>query len=772
MIENGNLNNERTKKDILKGYSNKKESIFIKEVLIPLFEKMKYEVIDNQGPNELGKDLLLKKINDFQELEYFAVVVKKGDIANTSRAKKVNTLEEVKRQVDQSLKISLDRFDHKGKFPNKVIVVCSGNISNSAKEEIQSNIDLQRSNISFFASEKLIFLLDKYHPDFFQHKMPILATYLKDLLSYISKVTSIDSHLSNYVTPLDLRAEKILKNQNYKIEKENPEKILKSNNKFYWLQGGTGAGKTYTIYKMAQNSLFNIATNTRSNLQTESLVIPFYFTAKQLDCFSSEKSILDSILENIKYANFSKDDLLSWISKHKVLLVIDDYEQNQKIHLTNQILNKISNQNIILLLLSRRMNEDAFVFNKNPEVWRLCDVNLKTATKIIKQAVYSLNGKSSNIYEDLSSSGVFNRIPMTPLALNVLSYIFSERADSTPSNIYEFFDMFFEIVLGKWNAKRNTETAFDYKQVRHFLQRVAFEMVQRKVTSIPINDLYSIVRAVLKSVNEEDNITEEQFIKKIVDKYEIVNILDDRFSFNQKTFQEFLAGCEYVKHHWDKQNLIDNITDVKWEECLIFAAGSKARDDDLLNELKNIRENNVKDIFFKAKNIPFLIQALYQSSETSKKIALKEGLKTTIKLREDEKFISTLKKILKEDDPMFCSFCSLSLFDFYYGKKSLFKIINSIYKEETDERSKTYLIVGLVQSYNNSEINKAEIIQKFPTDPGCTEVLILTQYLNMIKKSSQLAQDLLQNNHIKKISDKNNQKRLIIQKSKKSKFHK
>ena len=104
MNKNKQLNQTRTKKDILNNYSQKTEAIFIKEVLIPLFESMGYEVIDNQGPHELGKDLMLKKINDFQEFEYCAVVVKKGDIANTSQAKKANTLTEVKRQVDQSFK--------------------------------------------------------------------------------------------------------------------------------------------------------------------------------------------------------------------------------------------------------------------------------------------------------------------------------------------------------------------------------------------------------------------------------------------------------------------------------------------------------------------------------------------------------------------------------------------------------------------------------------------------------------------------------------------
>ena len=760
---------EKTKKEILNDYSKKPEAIFIKEVLIPLFERMKYEVIDNQGPQELGKDLILKKINDFQEIEYIAAVVKKGDIANTNPAKKSNTLEEVKRQIKQSLDISLDKIGAKGKYPNKIMVICSGRFSKSAIDEIHTNSTLQNSNILFISNEKLIFLLDTYHPDFFQYKLPTVAMYLKNLLDYITKITSIDTHLSNYVEKLDLKAEKILKNRRYKIDKESPEKIPKKHKRFYWLQGGTGSGKTYTIYKMSKNSLSNIS-SMKAQPHLQSLAIPIYLNAKQLDYLSPEQSILDYILKNINYATISKNDLLNWISTYQVILVIDDYEQNQKAELINKILNE-TNSNITVFLLSRKMNENTFSFNENPEVWTLCDVNLKTANKLIKQAIYSADNKSSNIYEDLSSSGAFDRIQMTPLALNVLSYIFSEKADSTPSNMYEFFDMFFQIVLGKWTAKRNTEKAFDYKQVRHFLQRVAYEMVQRKTTSISINKLYPIAKEVLTSVNEENNISEEEFIKKIVDKYEVANIILNKFSFNQKTFQEFLAGCEYVTYHWDKKHLIDNITDIKWEECLIFAAGSKARDDSLLNELKKIKEGTEKDIYFKTKNISFLVQALYQSSENSKLIALKEGLKSMIKLREHKEFMSKLKNIIKEDDPIFYSFCSLIIFSFYYGKKSLFKMITTIYKEETDVRKRAYLLASLTQAHSNSEIDKEEIIKNFPSDVNHTEALVLTQYLSMIKNTSKLSNKLLQDDRVKKIDNKNRQTRQLIKREKRSEFH-
>ncbi len=143
-----------TKASILMGMN---EKTFRDEVLLPLFQNMKYETKLTHGPNEEGKDFLLAKIDDFGETKYICVVVKAGDINNIQISKEKNTLWEVQRQVEQCWTIPLDKYGADGKLPSKVIVALSGRLSDKAEFEINKKItNYNKSNLTFLPQEKLI----------------------------------------------------------------------------------------------------------------------------------------------------------------------------------------------------------------------------------------------------------------------------------------------------------------------------------------------------------------------------------------------------------------------------------------------------------------------------------------------------------------------------------------------------------------------------------------------------------------------------------------
>ena len=170
----------------------------MQEVLIPLFDNMGFETKYTHGPGEKGKDFILKKRDDFGKDNFTAVIVKNGDISNTKRSKSKNTIDEIRRQINQALKNPLDEFGATSRFPSKALVITPGRISNSARQEISANPDYSQEKIDFIESENLITLLDKHYPDFFVFKPSAVALYLSDLLKYIKSMTSIDSQISSY----------------------------------------------------------------------------------------------------------------------------------------------------------------------------------------------------------------------------------------------------------------------------------------------------------------------------------------------------------------------------------------------------------------------------------------------------------------------------------------------------------------------------------------------------------------------------------------------
>ena len=766
--------NPGTKRYILQEYEKKSEKDFMQEVLLPLFENMRFETSYTHGPNEMGKDFILKKQDAFGDYDFTAVIVKKGNISNTKTSKNKNTLEEVRRQVNQALKNPLDGFGSKRRFPSKAIVITSGRISNSARQEISNNQDYSSEKVTFIESEQLITLLDKHYPIFFLFKMPEMAKYLSDLLDYIKSMTSIDSKFSSYIDHLNLYCRKdIKKNDTLSSPKEKPENIF-SRRKNYWLQGGTGSGKTYTIYKLAEKSLQLLKNTAGKNVKIEKkkIILPVYARAHHIKPSEVKDDLPKFLLSLIKkYSQFaSLDNIKNWLKEYHLLLAIDDFEQKPDQKIVDLIMDyKIQYPSLSVVFLSREIEKSSFKFKLSIEVWRLLDLNLNGVKSALKVAIPKENKRALNIYNDLLKEDILKKIPRTPLAINALSHVFSENIKTTPSNTWEFFDMFFEIVLGRWETGRNPDSILDYNQVRHFFEIVALDMVKQGVRAIPIMLLIPHAKKVLQSISD-DQMKPVDFIKEVSKFGEVATIRNNDFLFTQKTFQEFLAGCEYANHHWDKKHIIDNVIELNWEDCLIFAAGKKKRDPELLSSLKSISEKNHAHLFFKMKNIALLVQALYQTDRSKKKEALDVGLQTTIKLRDDDIFINRMQTLLNNKDEIFLSLLTLIGFSYYYGRSSLAPILQDIFESETSDRKKAFLFCAFIEEFleRSTPEEMKKIIDLLPRGTTDSEIIAIAPYLEIEgnKLNANKIKELIKNKKMRKFIDK---AKNIISKSLRSK---
>lgn len=767
-----------TKSYILQNYAkNKTESEFMQEILLPLFENMKFETIYNHGPNELGKDFVLRKENDFAGYDFTAVVVKNGNIDNTSTKNSKNTITDVQRQVNQAFNIPLDDFGGKGRFPSKVIVVCSGRLSNSARSEINNNVEYSR-NIDFIPAEKLITLIDKHYSSFFHFQLPEIARYLSNLVEYIRQITSIDSNFSSLIEVFNLNCKKEdSTGKKHSFLKKQPEDIfLKGKN--YWIQGGTGSGKTFTIYKLAQKSLDSLKKGIMKNTKVpDKLIIPFYGRANDIKKFIDSNNLIDFLFKLAKKYNqtITSNDIKSWLKDYNVLLVFDEFEQEPKQELIDKIMDYKINQSlpISIVFLSRDFDKSSLEFKSSIEIWKLLDLNLHRVKSALKGAIPLENKKSLALYNDVVEEGIIERVPRTPLAINALSYVFSGDIKATPSNTWEFFDMFFEIILGRWEVGRNSDKILDYNQIRHFLEKVALKMVQEGVRCISVMLLIPIAKEVLQSVNNNE-MNPIDFITEVTNFGEITIIRDNEFSFTQKTFQEFLAGCEYVNHHWNREEIIENIVDLNWEDCIIFAAGKKKRDEKLLSSLGSISEKTHSHIFFKMKNIALLVQALYQTELSEKKKALQIGLKTAIKLRDSKEFINGIKKLFNNSDEIFLSLLTLNLFSAFYGRRSLVVMLKEIFREGASDREKAYLfsafIPELLEHSDQGTID--EMISLLPNEIQEIEMHAITPYLKIEKdiSNSDKINQVLKNKKMRKLVTKTHKYMARSIQSKQSKY--
>ena len=125
----------------------KDEILFCNMYLTSYFKRMGFESVKyTHGNIEFGKDYILSLNNIFNEKEYYGVQVKAGDLRGTASTK----ISEIIEQIKMAFKVPYNELGKDDVYVSKVIIVCSGVISDNAKRIISNSIERYMfSNIIF-----------------------------------------------------------------------------------------------------------------------------------------------------------------------------------------------------------------------------------------------------------------------------------------------------------------------------------------------------------------------------------------------------------------------------------------------------------------------------------------------------------------------------------------------------------------------------------------------------------------------------------------------
>ncbi len=122
---------------------------------------------------ENGKDLVCSYHDIIEDKkDWYAFVVKKGTIRGTSAQ-----INEIESQIKDCFKYeykSLKTISERVRI-NKVKVVTNEHFSNGAKDKILSNDEINKANVDFWDEERLIQLIDKYYPNYWQPEIYMLS---------------------------------------------------------------------------------------------------------------------------------------------------------------------------------------------------------------------------------------------------------------------------------------------------------------------------------------------------------------------------------------------------------------------------------------------------------------------------------------------------------------------------------------------------------------------------------------------------------------------
>lgn len=368
--------------------------------------------------------------------------------------------------------------------------------------------------------------------------------------------------------------------------------------------GKPGAGKTtFLKYLAIQCSLGEF----------QATLVPIFITLKDFAEARKQPSLLGYItqmlhdygLENTQTGAI-EEGLCLLLEYGRILILLDGLDE-VRVEDSRRVLKQIrefsnkypANQFIITCRIAAR----EYTLEKFTEV-EVADFDAQQiATFVTKWFATKDAVKGNRLIQKLKENQPIQELATSPLLLTMLCLVFEESVDF-PANRADLYQEGLNILLKKWDAKRNIEREHVYKQlsVQHkedmlsqialttfeqgdyfFKQEEVEQYISDYICNLPnvspeLEALQLDSKAVLKSIQAQHGLLVERAL--------------GIFSFSHLTFQEYFAAREIVSSS-DPQaletalrRLVSHMTENQWREVFLLAASLLRTADYLLQLMK------------------------------------------------------------------------------------------------------------------------------------------------------------------------------------------
>ena len=361
--------------------------------------------------------------------------------------------------------------------------------------------------------------------------------------------------------------------------------------------GKPGAGKT-TFLK-------HVATQCSSGgLQADK--VPIFITLKDFAETEEQPSLLEYISE--QFASYGVEDTAAQqvLSQGQALVLLDGLDEVRETD-CYRILQEVrsfaakfySNHFVITCRIATR----EYTLEQFTEV-EVADFDEEQIDGFVKKWFASKDAsKSTKFIQKLQQTRPIQELANSPLLLTLLCLIFEESADF-PSNRSELYKEGLNVLLRKWDTKRNIEREQIYKKlsVQHkedLLSQIALMTFQRGDYFFRQKELEQHIADYIRNLPnvstqiEALQLDSEAVLKSVEAQH---GLLVERargiYSFSHLTFQEYFTAREIVASSDPQaletalQQLVSHITDRRWREVLLLSVGMLRNADYLLQLMK------------------------------------------------------------------------------------------------------------------------------------------------------------------------------------------
>ncbi|MEH1944002.1 MAG: NACHT domain-containing NTPase [Nostoc sp.] len=388
--------------------------------------------------------------------------------------------------------------------------------------------------------------------------------------------------------------------------------------------GKPGAGKTTFLKYLAMQCIEGRYQANR---------VPLFITLKDFAEAAKQPDILKFLAQQLSscgvtHASAAVEKLLK---QGKALVLLDGLDEVREED-TNRVLRQIrefsdffhTNQFVITCRIAAK----EYTYESFTEV-EMADFDEKQIA-IFAQNWFQLTDpvKSKRFIEKIKENEPIQELASSPLLLTLLCLVFGDSGDF-PANRSELYQEGLDVLLKKWDAKRNIERDQVYKNLslqrkEDLLSQIALTTFEHKNYFFKQKMAEAYIVEFICNLRDADlnpealKLDSEAVLKSIEAQHGLlVERAKGIYSFSHLTFHEYFVAREVVANS-AYETLIEHITETRWREVFLLTVSMMRRSNELLLLMKQkvdsfiARDENLQKFLYWVNQKALSIQSNYK----------------------------------------------------------------------------------------------------------------------------------------------------------------
>ena len=357
--------------------------------------------------------------------------------------------------------------------------------------------------------------------------------------------------------------------------------------------GKPGAGKTTFLKSLALQC---------KEGQLHQDRVPFFVTLKDFAEADGQPTLIDFISRQltecgIEDARLIAEQLLRGGRAIILLDGLDEVRWNDHDRVLNTIRHTSEQFDANQFIITCRIAAKEYTFEKFTEV-EVADFDTEQIAHFARKWFDKDPIKAREFPQELKTYPGLQELATNPLLLTLLCLVFQERA-GFPANRFELYKEGLDVLLKKWDAKRNIKRDEVYKQLS--LQRKEDLLSQIAWITFEQSDYFFKKKFVEEQIQEYIRnlpnassdpealqLDSEAVLNSIAAQHGLlVERASGIYSFSHLTFLEYFTARQFKeKTDGDFSDLVRHITENKWREVFLLTVGMLKNADQLLQTMK------------------------------------------------------------------------------------------------------------------------------------------------------------------------------------------